>query len=159
MQPKDVLDWIPHWDAYTANALQGTELLAVIIDPRDAILNWMVFGSAQSYVFLPNIKQAAKWLSASYHAIADTVANGPQKVQLVKIDDIDSRANEISANLQAALGSELAPDIVQLGKPIFALGAMANQFPAGHWRNYQAYFADAFALLTPAAIRLGYSES
>ncbi len=159
LQPKDVLDWIPHWDAYTANALQGTELLAVIIDPRDALLNWMVFGSAQSYVFPPNIKQAAKWLSASYHAIADTVANGPQKVQLVKIDDMDSRANEISANLQAALGSELAPDIVQLEKPIFALGGMANQFPAGQWRNYQAYFADAFALLTPAAIRLGYSES
>ena len=159
LQPKDVLDWIPHWDAYTANALQGTELLALIIDPRDALLNWMVFGSAQSYVFPPNIKQAAKWLSASFHAIADTVANGPQHVHLVQIDDMDSRADEISTQLKNALGADVAPDAVQLAKPILALGGMANQFPAGHWRNYQTSFADAFVLLTPSAVRLGYPEN
>lgn len=159
LQPKDVLDWIPHWDAYTAKALQGTELLALIIDPRDALLNWMVFGSAQSYVFPLKIKQASKWLSASYHAIADTVANGPQHVRLVKIDNMDARADEISLQLKSALGLDIALDAVQLATPILALGGMANQFPAGHWRNYQAYFADAFALLTPAAVRLGYSES
>jgi hypothetical protein len=159
LQPKDVLDWIPHWDAYTANALHGTELLAVVIDPRDALLNWMVFGSAQSYVFPPHLKQAAKWLSASYHALADTLANGPQKVQLVQIDNMDSRADEISAQLTRALGLDTTPDAVQLAKPILALGGMDNQFPTGHWRNYQANFAEAFALLTPAAIRLGYPES
>ncbi len=159
LQPEEVLDWIPHWDAYTATALQGTELLAVIIDPRDALLNWMVFGSAQSYVFPPNIKQAAKWLSASYHALADTIANGPQRVQLVKMDNMEARAEEICAQLKTALAVDVAPDATQLATPILALGGMANQFPATHWRNYQSSFADAFALLTPAAIRLGYPEN
>jgi hypothetical protein len=77
----------------------------------------------------------------------------------VQIDNMDSRADEISAQLTRALGLDTTPDAVQLAKPILALGGMDNQFPAGHWRNYQANFAEAFALLTPAAIRLGYPEN
>lgn len=158
LQPKDVLDWIPHWDAYTADALQGTELVAVVIDPRDALLNWLVFGSAQSYMFLPILKHTATWLAAGYHSIADTIENGPQKVHLIKMDDLDSKAVEICVQLQEALDLNIALDARQLAKPVFALGGMPNQFPAGHWRHYQDYFAEAFSELTPAAVRLGYPE-
>jgi hypothetical protein len=139
--------------------LKGTELLAVVIDPRDALLNWLVFGSAQSYVFPPVLKRTAKWLAASCHALADTMAHGPQKVHLVQIDAIDAHAEEISAQLKEALGLAAAPDAQRLAAPILALGGMPNQFPAGHWRNYQASFAEAFAELTPAAVRLGYPEN
>jgi tetratricopeptide (TPR) repeat protein len=159
MQPESVVDWMPYWDAYTAAALRGTELTAVLIDPRDALLNWMVFGSAQSYVFPPNVKQSAKWLAASYHAIADTLANGPQPVHLVRMDDLAGGADLVSVQLQQALGLDNPPDALELTRPVPALGGMLNQFPAGHWRNYRAGFDEAFAVLTPAAVRLGYPEA
>jgi hypothetical protein len=159
MQPESVVDWMPYWDAYTAAALRGTELTAVLIDPRDALLNWMVFGSAQSYVFPPNVKQSAKWLAASYHAIADTLANGPQPVHLVRMDDLAGGADLVSVQLQQALGLDNPPDALELTRPVPALGGMLNQFPAGHWRNYRAGFDEAFAALTPAAVRLGYPEA
>lgn len=156
LQPAEVVDWLPQWDGYTAAALAGTELTAVVIDPRDALLNWLVFGSAQSYVFLPRLPQSAKWLAAGFHALADTIENGPQKVHLVKADRIDSDAASIAAQLQEALDVQEPIDAGILGTPIMALGGMPNQFPAGHWRHYKDAFADAFALLTPVAVRLGY---
>lgn len=156
LQPADVVDWLPQWDGYTAAALAGTELTAVVIDPRDALLNWLVFGSAQSYVFLPRPVQSAKWLAAGFHALADTVENGPQTVHVIKADALDDDAASIAAALQAALALDSAPDAAVLGTPIMALGGMPNQFPAGHWRHYKDAFAEAFAELTPAAVRLGY---
>ncbi len=62
VKAEDAVDWIPQWDAYTAAALPGTELLALLIDPRDAFLNWMVFGSSQGYGFLPDELESARWL-------------------------------------------------------------------------------------------------
>lgn len=158
LQPADAVDWLPQWDAYTAAALAGTELTALIIDPRDALINWLVFGSAQSYVFHPKIKQSAKWLAAGYHALADTLEHGPQKVHVVRIDAPETDAADIAAQLQAALATDTAPDAALLAKPILALGGMPNRFPAGHWRNYRDGFAEAFELLTPVAVRLGYPQ-
>lgn len=158
LQPSEVVDWLPHWDAYVSAALAGTELTAVVIDPRDALLNWLVFGSAQSYMFLPVPKRSAMWLSTCYHAVADTLENGPQTVHLVKADALDQDAASIAAELQAALALDAAPDAVALGTPVMALGGMPNQFPAGHWRHYKDAFAEAFAVLTPAAVRLGYPQ-
>ncbi|GAB3006895.1 hypothetical protein GCM10010960_20360 [Arenimonas maotaiensis] len=158
LQPVDVVDWLPQWDAYTAAALAGTELTAVVIDPRDALLNWLVFGSAQSYIFLPKPQRSAMWLAAGYHALADTIEHGPQKVHLVKADALDLDAASIAAELQAALALDAVPDAVALGTPVMALGGMPNQFPTGHWRHYKDAFAEAFAVLTPAAVRLGYPK-
>ncbi len=156
LQPVDVVDWLPQWDAYTAAALAGTELTAVVIDPRDALLNWLVFGSAQSYVFLPRLPQSAKWLAAGYQMLADTVESGPQTVHVIKADALDDDAASIAAALQAALALDSVPDAGVLGTPVMALGGMPNQFPAGHWRHYKDAFAEAFAELAPAAVRLGY---
>jgi hypothetical protein len=41
---------------------------------------------------------------------------------------------------------------------VLALGGMPNLFPAGHWRNYRASFSEAFDVLTPLAVRLGYQQ-
>ncbi|MFM6988576.1 MAG: tetratricopeptide repeat protein [Arenimonas sp.] len=158
LQPAEVVDWLPQWDGYTAAALAGTELTAVVIDPRDALLNWLVFGSAQSYVFLPRLPQSAKWLAACYQMLADTVESGPQTVHVIKADALDDDAASIAAALQAALALDSAPDAGILGTPIMALGGMPNQFPAGHWRHYKDAFAEAFAELAPVAVRLGYPQ-
>jgi hypothetical protein len=158
LQPTEVVDWLPQWDAYTAAALAGTELTAVIIDPRDALLNWMVFGSAQSYVFLPRIKQSALWLAAGYHALAETRDHGPQRVHIIKIDELTQNAATVADGLQQALALSQSLDAESLARPVLALGGMPNLFPAGHWRNYRASFSEAFDVLTPLAVRLGYQQ-
>jgi hypothetical protein len=158
LQPADAVDWLPQWDAYTAAALAGTELTALIIDPRDALINWLVFGSAQSYVFLPKLNQSAKWLAAGFHALAETIDHGPQTVHVIRIDAPETDAADIAAQLHSALATEGVPDATVLATPIFALGKMPNQFPAGHWRHYKDAFAEAFAVLTPLATRLGYPK-
>lgn len=158
LQLAEAVDWLPQWDAYTAAALAGTELTALVIDPRDALINWLVFGSAQSYVFHPKIKQSAKWLSAGLNALADTIAQGPQTVHVIRIDELQVRAADIATQLQSALAADAAPDAAVLATPVLALGGMPNQFPAGHWRNYRDSFAEAFELLTPVAVRLGYPQ-
>lgn len=158
LQPAEAVDWLPQWDGYTAAALAGTELTALIIDPRDALINWLVFGSAQSYVFLPKIPQSAKWLAAGLYALAETIDHGPQTVHVIRIDAPETDALAIAAQLQSALATDAAPDASVLATPLLALGGMPNRFPAGHWRNYRDAFAEAFAVLTPLSVRLGYPQ-
>ena len=158
LQPAEVVDWLPQWDAYSAAALAGTELTALIIDPRDALINWLVFGSSQSYVFHPKINQSAKWLAAGFHALTETIDHGPQTVHVIRIDAPETDSLAIAAQLQSALATDAAPDASVLATPVLALGGMPNRFPSGHWRNYRDAFADAFAVLTPLSVRLGYPQ-
>lgn len=158
LQPETCVDWLPHWDAYTSAALQGTRLTALVIDPRDALLNWMVFGSAQSFVFHPKIKQAAKWLSVVHHAVADSLEANPDAVTLLRFDNVDSDAETLAGQLQQALDLPERPSAEQMAAPVMALGGMPNQFPSGHWRHYKNAMADAFEILTPVAVRLGYPQ-
>lgn len=138
LDPAIVVDWLPQIDGYTLAALRGARLLAVIADPRDAFLNWMVHGSTQDYLFLPEPEHAADWLAQSLEALAALQASEPDRVILVRTDD------DLAA-LQQALGLEQAlPRVDTL------------VFPAGHWRLYREAFAAEFARLAPVAARLGY---
>lgn len=157
-QPETVVDWLPQWDAYTAAALNGAHFTAVVIDPRDALLNWMVFGSAQSYMFPVDIRDAAEWLAQVVEAVADSLESAGADAGLVAIDGVDTDARTVAARLQAALALDALPDAAVLETPIMALGGMPNQFPAGHWRNYRDSYGAAFDRLTPAAVRLGYPQ-
>jgi tetratricopeptide (TPR) repeat protein len=156
--PQNCIDWLPQWDDYTNAALSGCQVIMLLVDPRDAFLNWLVFGSAQSYFFMPDFRNSAQWLATVFASVADTIVNAEQRVSAIRIDDMDSNAALICNELQSALGLSAAPDAEQLAKPVLALGGMPNQFPAGHWRHYRDNFTEAFALLTPVAVRLGYPE-
>lgn len=157
-QPEQVYDWLPQWDAYTAAALRGARFTAALIDPRDALLNWMVFGSAQSYMFPVEIRDAATWLGQVFDAVADTLASADANASLVAIDGLDNDSRSIAVKLQQAMQLEALPDAAILETPIMALGGMPNQFPAGHWRNYRDRFGPSFDLLTSVAVRLGYPQ-
>ncbi|HWS41098.1 MAG TPA: tetratricopeptide repeat protein [Arenimonas sp.] len=158
-ESNQVVDWLPQWDAYTDAELNGAKLLVLTIDPRDAFLNWMVFDNAQAYKFLSNLVDSAIWLTMVFEAIADSYENKPDRVSLIKLDQMNDTAFDICQDLQKTLGLDSAPDAERLAQPILSLGGMANQFPAGHWRHYQAYYPEVFARLTPVAVRLGYPET
>lgn len=156
LDPAQCVDWLPQWDDYTGAALSGTRFTAVLIDPRDALLNWMVFGSAQAYQFPPNPEVAAHWLNETFGAVASRLENDAGSAALIRIDAIDTDADAIALQLQQALPLESLPSAETLAQPVLALGGLPNQFPSGHWRHYREAFAPAFAVLTPVAVRLGY---
>lgn len=156
LSPAVVVDWLPHYDAYTAAALRGARTVAVLCDPRDAFLNWLVYGSAQGYLFNPSTERSAGWLALTLEALTDHRDALPDQVTIVRIDAIDEAPAVVASELQAALGLSEAPSAEVLGHAPKALGGLPNQFPAGHWRNYRDAFAAEFARLAPVAQRLGY---
>ena len=159
LDPDTAVDWIPHFDGYTASELKGTRTLAVISDPRDALINWMVFGSAQAYVFHPNENISAEWLAQTCEAFADHFEKNPDLVSIVKIDPLPEQAASVAQALQVALGLDEILDANILALQVKARGGFNNQFASGHWRHYRDYFKTAFDRLTPVAVRLGYSEN
>lgn len=156
VDPETVVDWQPHWDAYTAEALAGSHLLALLMDPRDAFLNWVVFGSAQGFVMYSRTEVNARWLADVYTAVADTRERQPGRVTVCVMDNMPQDAESIAKQLQAALATEHAPSSEMIGTPIMALGGIQASFPAGTWRHYRDTFGEEFDLLTPVAQRLGY---
>jgi tetratricopeptide (TPR) repeat protein len=144
LEPAQAVDWLPQIDGYTLAALRGATLLAVIADPRDAFLSWMVQGSTQDYIFAPAPERAAEWLAQGFEALAAQVESSPERVTLVRID---GDAGTAAAALEQALGLE---------QPLAAVGNGALRFSPGHWRKYQPAFAAEFERLAPVAVRLGY---
>jgi tetratricopeptide (TPR) repeat protein len=159
LQPESAVDWVPHIDGYTFSELKGTRTLAVISDPRDALINWMVFGSAQAYRFHPDENISAEWLAQTCEAFADHLEKNPDLVSVMKIDGLPEQAASVAQALQMALTLEAAPDVNTLATKIQARGGFDNQFASGHWRHYRDSFKTAFDRLTPIAVRLGYSEN
>ena len=154
--PDEVVDWLPFWDAYTGAALSGARTLALLIDPRDALLNWMVFGSAQSYPFLADSGACAEWLARSLEAFAEFLQQNPGDAGVVMLDEVGARPNAVAEALKLALDLPTAPDPAVLARMQTGLGDLPMQFPSGHWRHYASAFAGEFARLTPVAERLGY---
>ena len=159
LEPDTAVDWIPHFDGYTASELKGTRTLAVINDPRDALINWMVFGSAQAYAFHSDENTSAEWLAQTCEAFADHLEKNPDLVSVVKIDGLPENAASVAQALQVALGIEQVLDANILALQVQARGGFENQFASGHWRHYRDSFKAAFDRLTPVAVRLGYSEN
>ena len=144
LDPATLVDWLPHLDPYTLAALRGARVLCLLADPRDALLNWFVFGSLQNYQPSPDPLAAADWLARSLEAVADHRDANPDRVVFARLD---GDAAEASAAIEQALA---------LPQPLPALQGRGAQLPAGHWRHYREAFAEAFARLTPVAVRLGY---
>lgn len=159
LEPENVVDWVPHFDGYMASVLKGTRTVAVINDPRDAFINWMVFGSAQAYMFFPDELVSADWLAQTCEAFADHLEKNPQRVSVIKIDGLPTQVDSVAQALQAALALDALPDAAILGSSTQARGGFDNQFASGHWRHYRESFKAAIDRLTPVAVRLGYSEN
>lgn len=154
----NVVDWIPHFDGYTASELKGARTVAIVIDPRDAFLNWLVYGSAQAYMFHPDIMMSAEWLAQTCEAFANHLEQHPEAASMVKIDGLFENAESIAQALQSAMRLDVAIDAKILGLKLEATGGFDNQFPEGHWRHYRDSYKAVFDRLTPVAVRLGYSE-
>lgn len=143
LDPDDTFDWLPHLDPYTLAALGGAPVLVLTIDPRDALLNWLVHGSLQNLHFLSGIDHSAQWLALVLGAVADE-AEVSGRITLVRLD---GDAGEAAQQVEQFLG---------LSTPLPGVFGTGARLPAGHWRKYREVLAAEFAMLAPVAQRLGY---
>lgn len=144
LDPATTVDWLPHLDAYTLAALGGARVVALVTDPRDAFLNWMIHGSLHNYLVSPEPQHAADWLAGSLEAVLDHRDAHPDKVVVATLD---RDAGQAATAIEQALG---------LAEPLPALFGTGARFPTGHWRHYRGAFRTEFDRLTAAAVRLGY---
>lgn len=149
----EIIDWLLWWDnallAVLREQLPRAMLLFAIRDPRDTLLDWLAFGAPAPFRIV-SPRAAAAWLAIALNQIALLHEQELFPHRLIRLDDI---ANDPAA-LAQALGEALQ---VQLPEPPpHVLGP--PHFAPGHWRAYAGALADAFALLTPVARRLGYPE-
>lgn len=144
LDPAKIVDWMPHVDAQSLAALGDSRWLAVLVDPRDAFLNWMVRGAFQGYAFPAEPAMAAEWLARTLESLADLGEREPGKLVLVHLDQ------------DAAVAAETLEKALGLSEPLPSLVGRDLRFPAGHWRHYLPSFEAEFARLGAVAQRLGY---
>lgn len=149
-----VCDWLLWWDNALLSALRPfvpeALLLVALRDPRDMLVDWLAFGAPARFA-LPSPLVGAKHLAAALGQIAELHERDLMPHRLVRLDGIGDDANAIAEAVGGALGVGLpALPQAQLGP---------SHLAAGRWREFAEPLADAFALLTPVAVRLGYAEA
>src|SRR5690606_19854581 len=146
-----VIDWLLWWDNALLWALRPQlphgRLLAVVRDPRDMLLDWIAYGAAVPLA-VTSLAEAAEWLARVMAQLATLQEQDLYPLRLLRIDEVGNDPRAMAALLQEAFGARIPP----------AQAIGAPRLPAGHWRNYREVMADAFELLTPVAVRLGYQE-
>lgn len=148
-----VIDWLLHWDNALLDAIRPQLPQALVLialrDPRDMLLDWF---SSGPHLPLPmgTPVAGARWLA---HALEHIVVLEEQNLQqhaVLRLDDCINSPAEAARLVSRVLGIQL-PD-----PPAGLFGS--RRFEAGHWRTYAGQLQDAFAVLSPVAVRLGYPQ-
>jgi predicted Zn-dependent protease len=148
-----VIDWLLWWDNALLLALRPhlpeAVLLVALRDPRDMLLEWLGYGSPAPFA-LESPVIGARWLAQVLTQVAELHEQDLFPHHLLRLDMLASDPLDLAQTLADVLGvTTMAPpeDVAP------------QNFEAGHWRAYAKPLAEAFALLTPVAQRLGYSET
>jgi tetratricopeptide (TPR) repeat protein len=147
-----VVDWLISWDNALLHALRPhlpeALLIVAVRDPRDALIDWLAFGSPAP-LGLDDLDTGAAWLAGLFAQIADLHEQDLYPSRLIRMDAIKDDAGAVAQALGQALGAQLP----------LPPSSGARRFPEGHWRHYAQALAGPFAALTPVAVRLGYPET
>ncbi|MCR6625549.1 MAG: tetratricopeptide repeat protein [Pseudoxanthomonas sp.] len=147
-----VVDWLISWDNALLHALRPhlpeALLIVAVRDPRDALIDWLAFGSPAPLA-LDDLEAGATWLAGLFAQIADLHEQDLYPSRLIRMDAIKDDAGAVAQALGQALGAQLP----------LPPSSGARRFPEGHWRHYAQALAGPFAALTPVAVRLGYPET
>ena len=145
----NIIDWLPQWDNAWLHALrvalpEGLLLLA-LRDPRDMLMDWLANGGYLEYQVESPLAMA-RWMAPRLAQLADLIEGDLYPHREVRMDGIGEDIPAVTRAVADALGTELA--VADVHGP--------SRLPAGHWRVYREALGDAFALLAPVAVRLGY---
>lgn len=150
----NVIDWLLWWDNALLLALRPhlpeAQLLFVLRDPRDMLVEWLASGSPAPFA-LESPLIGAQWLAQVLGQVADLEEQNLFPHRLLKLDDIAQDPTALAQAVANALQIRvMAPSSSQPVKTAVA---------SGHWRQFAQPLAEAFAVLTPVAVRLGYPEA
>lgn len=151
----DVLPALEWWQyaALSAAIAQG-RVLAFIRDPRDALLQWLSYGTAPPRP-IGKIELAANYLLRQYQHIDRMRSSAGLAVTVVRGEEFDSDRVGLAGRLAQALGVPLtALDLSEVDRR--AIGGLPERLEAGRWRQYQKALAKAMKLVQPAAKAFGY---
>ncbi len=149
-----VVDWLPQWDLSIDSALPAAKLCAVIADPRDLLLNALVFDSSQGWP-KPQPEALVDWYQAALGPLADLPE--PRRLLIdsgMLWDDPDA----VGKQLQTFFELPSAPPSAGIESARQGAAGFPACFPPGHWRHYRKAFNAQFAALAPLAERLGFSD-
>ncbi|MBA2237567.1 MAG: adenylate cyclase, partial [Lysobacter sp.] len=148
-----IIDWLLWWDNALLLALRPqlpeAQLMIALRDPRDMLLEWLANGSPAPFA-LESPEIGARWLAQVLGQVADLHEQNLVPHLLMKLDEV--------AGDRQALAQKLADAMQVTIVPPSALASGPAHVPSGHWRTFAVPLADAFAVLTPVAVRLGYPE-
>lgn len=149
-----VFDWLLWWDNALLLALRPhlpeAVLMVVLRDPREMLLDWLAWGGPVPFA-LESPLAGAQWMANVLAQIADLHEQDLFPHRLVKLDEIAEDPIAIAQAISDAL------DIQINATPPGMFGP--QHFPRDHWRAFAEPLAEAFAVLTPVAVRLGYPEA
>lgn len=155
--PERTLDWLPHWDGRLEHALPEALLIAVLSDPRDLLLNALVFGGPQPWP-APAPRAMAAWLAQALELLVERQQRAPARTVLIEAAELAEQPAAVIARVADLLGIEAAIDVSGLEQARLAPGGAPLCFAPGRWREFSAGFAEEFALLAPVARKLGYPD-
>lgn len=143
-----LVDWLPAWDARMvapARAVFGSiPLILATDDPREALLNWLAFGTRAGWA-IPNPEAAATWLSnALQHLIATAQYSGLPVLALNSselLEDPEACGRRLGELLGVAPLVPGARFAAERAPP----RTLAGRFASGTWRSYAEPLAPAFA--------------
>lgn len=150
IQDGNVIDWLLWWDNSLLLALRPHlpegRLAIVLRDPRDMLLDWLAFGAPMPLA-VGSAAEAARWLVESLTQVATLHEQALYPHKLLRLDGIEDNPQAVAQLLQQAFGVAF-PVVPSLGAPRMA---------SGRWRDYRDLLGEEIALLTPVAVRLGYT--
>ena len=149
-----VFDNLLWWDNAVVNALRahlGEGVLVVgLRDPRDMLADWLAWGPINSPFGLPSPEAGARWLVRMLEQLFELHQQNLYRHVIVPLDTIAHEPQALASVLNQSLGLKLPPP------PPQALGL--NRNVPGAWRTFAQPLAEAFALLTPMAVKFGYPQ-
>jgi tetratricopeptide (TPR) repeat protein len=149
-----IFDWLLWWDNSLLLALRPhlpeAVLMIALRDPRDMLLDWLAYGAPAPFR-LESPEAGARWMAMVLNQVAALHEQDLFPHRLIKLDDISQDPQGLAVAIAQALEIGIAPP------PVEALGP--QRFAPGHWRAFAEPLAEAFAVLTPVAKRLGYPEA
>jgi tetratricopeptide (TPR) repeat protein len=152
IQPQQIIDWLPHWDVGIDSALPESKLCVVLADPRDLLLNALVFGGPQAWP-QPAVDALVDWLQAALAALVDLP---DQRKLVVDHAELVDQPAAVAERLQAFFDLPALPPSAGIESMRRGVSDFPLCFPPGHWRHYQSAFGDRFTALAALAERLGF---
>jgi tetratricopeptide (TPR) repeat protein len=149
-----VFDWLLSWDNALVNALRphlGEAVLVIgLRDPRDMLVDWLAWGPINSPFGMASPEAGARWLAAMLEQLFELHRKNLFPHTFIPLDTISHDPQALASALNQTLGLQLPPP------PPQALGM--NRSVPGAWRRFAGPLAEAFALLTPVAVKFGYPQ-